>query len=275
MIYDLHTHTTASDGLLSPEALADLALSHGVAVLSITDHDTVAGCERLGTSALSGLTLVPGIELSTSWRGRGIHVVGLRIDPANATLTTGIAAQQRARRARAEKIAHRVDRKGAGRLLEAAARHAGDAPIGRPHFARALVDAGIVKDTKTAFHRHLGAGKAGDVSTGWATLDQIIGWIHAAGGDAVLAHPAKYRLTTTKLRELAADFVAAGGDAIEVCSGSQAPSVTATISAVAGETGLAASAGSDFHGPVSSWSAPGRYSPLPAGLPMVWDRWPS
>lgn len=274
MIYDLHTHTSASDGLLSPPDLADLALSRGVGVLSITDHDTVAGCERLGGSAFPGLTLVPGIELSTTWRGRGIHVVGLCIDPSNATLRAGIAAQQRARQLRAEKIAQRIARHGAAELLEAAARHAGDAPIGRPHFARALVDAGVAKDMKTAFRRYLAAGKPGDVRSGWATLEAVIAWIHAAGGDAVLAHPAKYRLTATKLRELAADFVAAGGDAIEVCCGSQAAAVTATVAAVAEEHGLAASAGSDFHGPVSSWSAPGHYSPLPDHLPAIWDRWP-
>jgi predicted metal-dependent phosphoesterase TrpH len=275
VIYDLHTHTNASDGRLSPEALADLAVSRGVAVLAITDHDTVAGCERLATSGLPGLTLVPGIELSTSWRGRGVHVVGLRIDPANATLAAGIAAQQRARRARAEKIAYRLERRGAGRLLDAAERHAGDAPIGRPHFARALVETGAARDMKTAFRRYLGAGKPGDVRNGWAALDEVIAWIHAAGGDAVLAHPAKYTLTATKLRELVADFAAASGDAIEVCCGSQAPAVTALVSAVAGEYGLKASAGSDFHGPVSSWSAPGRYSPLPGGIATIWDQWPT
>lgn len=275
VIYDLHTHTNASDGLLSPEALADLALSRGVSVLSITDHDTVAGCEQLAGSAPAGLTLVPGIELSTSWRGRGLHVVGLRVDPANATLAAGIAAQQRARRTRAEKIAHRLERRGAGRLLDAAERHAGHAPIGRPHFARALVETGAARDMKTAFRRYLGAGKAGDVRDGWASLDDVIAWIHAAGGEAVLAHPAKYRLTATKLRELAAAFTAAGGDAIEVCCGSQAPAITALVSAVAAENGLRASAGSDFHGPVTSWSAPGRYTPLPTGIATIWDRWPT
>ncbi len=275
MVYDLHTHTNASDGLLSPEALADLARSRGVSVLSITDHDTVAGCEQLDTTALPGLTLIPGIELSTTWQGRGIHVVGLRIDPAEPALIAGIAAQQRARTARAEKIARRLDRNGANRLLEAAALHAGQAPIGRPHFARALVDAGIAKDVKTAFRRYLGRGKAGDVRNGWASLGEVVAWIHAAGGDAVLAHPGKYRLTATKLRQLAADFAAAGGDGIEVCCGSQPPAATATLAAVAEDHGLAASVGSDFHGPLTSWSAPGRYSPLPGGVKTIWERWQS
>ena len=275
MIYDLHTHSNASDGSLSPAALLALAADCGVGVLSITDHDTVAAYETLGVLPPGSPALVPGIELSTTWAGRGVHIVGLNIDPANAVLRAGIAAQQAARIERAETIALRLEKLGFGNTRAEVAGAAGAAGIGRPHFARYLVDNGHVKDIATAFRKYLGDGKAGDVRSGWASMDDVIRWIRAAGGNAVLAHPAKYRLTRTKMCALIEDFMAAGGVAIEVGSGPQEPGVTRRLGALAADFGLAVSSGSDFHHPSSTWTAPGRFPAMPDTLRPVWDLWPT
>ena len=275
MIYDLHTHTTASDGSLSPLALLAHASECGVDVLSITDHDTVTAYEQLGAVPAGSPELVPGIELSTTWAGRGIHVVGLNIDPANDVLRAGITMQQAARTARAETIASRLEKLGFGHAGSEVAAMAGDAGVGRPHFARYLVDNGHVKDVATAFRKYLGDGKPGDVRSGWASMDDVIRWIRAAGGTAVLAHPAKYRLTRTKLCALIEDFKSAGGVAIEVVSGQQEAGVTRRLGVLAADYGLAASSGSDFHPRSSTWSAPGRFSRMPEALRPVWDLWPT
>lgn len=275
MIYDLHTHSSASDGTLSPVALLAHAADCGVDVLSITDHDTVAAYETVGNLPSGSPALVPGIELSTTWAGRGVHIVGLNIDPANAVLRAGIVAQQAARTERAETIALRLEKLGFGNARTDVTVLAGTAGIGRPHFARYLVDNGHVEDIATAFRKYLGDGKAGDVRSGWAPMDEVIRWIHAAGGNAVLAHPAKYRLTRTKLCALIEDFVAAGGEAIEVVSGPQEAGVTRRLGALAVDYGLAVSGGSDFHHPSSTWSAPGRFPAMPDTLRPVWDLWPT
>lgn len=275
MIYDLHTHSDASDGTMSPLALVRHAAVCGVDVLSITDHDTVAAYRQLGTLPPGSPLLVPGIELSTTWSGRGVHIVGLNIDPDNAVLRHGIAAQQAARAARAETIARRLEKLGLGDAREAVSDGAGGAGVGRPHFARYLVDNGYVSDVATAFRKYLGDGKPGDVRSGWASLTDVVRWIRAAGGSAVLAHPAKYRLTRTKLCALIEDFMSAGGIALEVVSGQQEADVTRRLGALAGDYGLAASSGSDFHDPSTTWSAPGRFAKLPGTLRPVWDLWPT
>lgn len=275
MIYDLHTHSNASDGSLSPTALLAHAAECGVDVLSITDHDTVAAYEILGDPPAGSPALVPGIELSTTWAGRGVHIVGLNIDPASPVLRAGIAAQQAARTERAETIALRLEKLGFGNARAEIAAAVGDAGIGRPHFARYLVDNGYVKDTATAFRKYLGDGKAGDVRSGWASMEDVIRWIRAAGGSAVLAHPAKYRLTRTKLCALIEEFIAAGGVALEVVSGPQEPGVTRRLGALAIDYGLAVSSGSDFHHPSATWSAPGRFATVPGALRPVWELWPT
>ena len=270
MHYDLHTHTTASDGTLAPAELLARAVAHGVTHLAITDHDTVAAYNRL--PARPDLALVPGIELSTRWRRIGVHVLGLGIALDEPTLAAGIAAQQSARQRRAGRIAARLVRAGLPDLL-AAAEALGGGSVGRPHFAAALVEQGHVTDVRAAFRRYLGAGKPGDVRSEWASLDEVIGWIAAAGGIAVLAHPAQYRLTRTKLRELVADFRAAGGRGLEVVSGRQHPELTARLAELADEAGLLASAGSDFHRPDRPWAELGGCPPLPARCRPVWSAW--
>lgn len=274
MNYDLHTHTDASDGSLSPRALVMHAAECGVDVLSITDHDTVAAYEQLGALPPGSPAIVPGIELSTTWAGRGVHVVGLNIDPANRALHAGIAAQQAARATRAATIARRLEKLGFGNALANVTEAAGTAGVGRPHFARYLVDNGHVKDIATAFRKYLGDGRPGDVRSGWASLDEVVHWIRAAGGTAVLAHPAKYRLTRTKLCAMLEDFIAVGGVALEVVAGEQDPGVTRRMAMLANDYGLAASIGSDFHHPSSAWSAPGRFAAMPDSLRPVWDLWP-
>ena len=271
MIFDLHTHTNVSDGSLTPSELIAHAQQLGVDVLSITDHDTLGAYDQLPESP--GVELITGLELSTTWAGRGIHIVGLNVDRNNPTLLAGIRQQKEARFQRAGVIAHKLTRIGIPSPLAAVTAMAGDAGIGRPHFAQHLVDIGAVKDLRAAFKKYLGAGKPGDVKDGWASLEDVTGWIVAAGGIAVLAHPVKYKMTTSKLRLMLNDFVAAGGRSIEVISGSQQPDVTRRMIAIADEFELAASCGSDFHTPENAWSQPGRFTPLPEQLPKVWDQW--
>lgn len=275
VIYDLHTHTNSSDGSLAPDDLLALAAKHGVGVLSITDHDTVNAYERISSPSPGTPSLIPGIELSTTWSGRGIHIVGLNIDPTCEQLRQGIAKQQSARLQRAKTIARRLTRLGIDNPFDAVCEIAGSAGIGRPHFAQFLVNTGVVKDMATAYRKHLGTGKAGDVKNGWASLTDVVHWIRSAGGEAVLAHPAKYKMTATKLRCLVEDFVSAGGRAIEVVSGQQDAATTARLATLADDFKLAASIGSDFHHPELTWSAPGRFSVMPAKLKPVWDLWPN
>jgi len=273
MIYDLHTHSNASDGHLPPDQLLRYAAEHDVSLLSITDHDTVAAYDLLASADLPGVELLPGIELSTTWQKRSIHVLGLNIDPANSILRQGIESQQRARHARAKKIAKRLMTLGLDDPYPAVATMAGSASIGRPHFARHLVELGKVPDVQSAFRKYLGAGKLGDVKQGWASLEDVISWINAAGGTAVLAHPAKYKFTMTKLRAMLEEFKDAGGRGIEVVCGQQEVNVTRRLAEIANDFELLASSGSDFHHPANSWSRPGRFSSLPDNVTPVWDAW--
>jgi predicted metal-dependent phosphoesterase TrpH len=274
VIFDLHSHSNASDGALDPDALLVHAHECGVDALAITDHDTLAAFDRVDTS-VARTRLIPGIELSTAWRGHGIHIVGLDVDPACAALRSGVERQQRARQERARLIARRLKSTGLPNVLGAVLEIANGEPAGRPHFAAHLVRAGIAKDTRTAFRKYLGPGKPGDVRHCWASLPEVVRWIVQAGGTAVLAHPAKYRLTRTRLRALATEFRDAGGTAIEVVCGQQAPNTTTHLARLATDMDLAASCGSDFHHGGNRWSRPGGFPPLPEDLRPVWTAWPT
>ena len=273
MIFDLHTHSTASDGSLAPQELLIRAAANGVTCLSVTDHDTVDAYAKLDDSSCPGVTVVPGIELSTNWAGRNIHVVGLNIDPNNNDLANGIRQQKLARLQRAEKIAARLEKKGMDNPLEEVTKLANGANIGRPQFARYLVDKGIVTDFRQAFQKYLGNGKAGDVRQFWSPMEDIIEWILAAGGTAVLAHPAHYKLTNTRLRLLAEDFISAGGQALEIVSGIQTKQLTDKLMRLCDDLQLMASCGSDFHTPGNSWSEVGKFTRLPANCRPVWENW--
>jgi predicted metal-dependent phosphoesterase TrpH len=270
MKVDLHTHTTASDGQLSPADLLDAACDEGVSLLAMTDHDTIAGYDALPSR--DGLTIVPGIELSTTWCGRSIHVVGLGIDLDDAGLAEAIGRQRQARQRRAEIIAQRLTKQGLVAQLDDILAIAGSAAPGRPHFARYLVESGQVRDLRTAFRKYLGAGKMGDVKTLWPELASAIECIREAGGIGVLAHPDKYRMTRRKLECLAGDFAAAGGRCIEIVCGRVSPAVTAGLAELAGQFRFSVSLGSDFHAP-TPWSRPGVDTTVVGHCTPVWDTW--
>ncbi len=276
MLYDLHTHTHCSDGQLSPQDLVSLAAANGVNVLALTDHDCVDGVIEAQSAANSDLaqniTVIAGIEFSTQWLGRGIHIVGLHVDVHSADLQAGIGQQQQTRHDRAATIAQRLEKVGIANALEGAQQYAKGAAIGRPHFAQYMVEAGYVNNMGQAFKKYLGSGKAGDVKQGWPSIDRAIEWITASGGIPVLAHPDKYDLTRTKLYELLTDFTDAGGQAIEVVSGKQTSGVTDKMAKAADDFSLLASCGSDFHSPNYAWQALGQYSPLPSRCKPVWER---
>lgn len=271
---DLHTHSTASDGILSPELLVSRAVERGVTLLALTDHDTQAGWpEARAAAGASAIQLVPGVELSAIWRGRGVHVVGLGQDPDHPALVQALAALAQARGQRGLAIARALAKAGLSGeqdILREALVEADGAVLGRPHFARALVRLGKVKSVSLAFKRYLGAGKPGDVKQQFPTLEAAVALIREAGGAAVLAHPNKYNLTRTKLRELLADFCAAGGQALEVISGRQSSAETADLSSMAQAFGLCAALGSDFHQPDQPWQELGAAGLLPDHLMPVW-----
>lgn len=274
MIYDLHTHSNASDGILSPEALVSRAKDKGVTHLAITDHDTLAGLDAVSPLADGHeLSLIPGIEFSTQWQGRGVHIVGLNFDPQALSLRGAVAQQLDVRAWRAEEIARKLLKLGMPNALAGAKKYAGNGVIGRPHFAQHLVAEGHVTSVNQAFQRYLGAGKAGDVKNIWLSLDEVVQAITTAGGTAVLAHPIKYKLTGTKLRQLVEAFKEAGGTAIEVISGSQTANDTGNLAALSRRYELYASCGSDFHAPNSPWQELGAFGKLPSGCQPVWHSW--
>lgn len=273
MIADLHAHTTASDGELSPEALVGAALRQGVNMLAITDHDTISAYRGLARVVESSLTLISGIEFSASWRRRTVHIVGLNFDLSSRRIGDAASRQQAARIERAEKMAVRLEKRGVSDILAGALEIAGDGQIGRAHFAKYLTRSGVVRTEQEAFRRYLGDGKSCDVQADWLSMEESIDVIRAAGGTAVLAHPLAYKMTRTRLGELAREFAAGGGQAIEVISGAQQPQATATLAALANEFRLRASLGSDFHREGQRWRQLGRLAELPAACIPVWDSW--
>lgn len=271
---DLHCHSDQSDGILSPEALVSRAKVKDVAVLALTDHDTVAGVQRARQQGeLEGLQLINGIEFSCDWGGRAIHVLGLNVALDADSLTHTIAKQDQRRALRAERIAEKLAKLGMSGTLEGAKKIAKEAVLGRPHFAQYLVEAGHCKNVAQAFTHYLGAGKVGDIKQIWPDLHAIVEVIVDSGGVAVLAHPNKYNMTRTKLCAMVSDFKDAGGRAIEVVSGIQNPGVTQNMALIARKFDLLASCGSDFHSADNEWQELGKFSPLPADLEPVWSVW--
>ena len=273
--YDLHCHSTASDGVLTPEAVVRRAATNGVGVLALTDHDDVAGLAQAGQAACEHrIRFVPGVEVSITWGGITLHIVGLGIDPGNATLATSLEQVRSSRERRAAKIAAQLDSLGiAGSLAGAYGYAANPRLIGRTHFARFLVEQGIARDVATVFKHYLVRGKPGYVPNQWADLADAVAAIRASGGRAVVAHPGRYQLSRAELRQFLDEFKRAGGEGIEVVTGSHSQAQYAEFARLAREFGFLASRGSDFHDPDESLIDLGKLPPLPDDLKPVWHDW--
>ncbi|MGZ4990501.1 MAG: PHP domain-containing protein [Methylobacter sp.] len=271
-IYDLHCHSTASDGALSPTALVQRAHECGVTSLALTDHDTVAGLgEAQAAANTAGIKLIPGIELSTSWQNKCFHIVGLGINPAYPPLAEATRNLQIMRSERAEKIADKLEKKRIPGALEAVKKAAGEGMITRTHFADFLLSQFHVSTQQEAFDRYLGAGKPAYVSTTWAELEQAVNWITQSGGVAVLAHPLRYKLTSSWIKRLLAAFKEAGGQGIEVVTGRYNSDEIKLVASYAKRFELTGSVGSDFHSPANQWVELGRLAPLPENIKPVWE----
>ncbi|WP_392565322.1 PHP domain-containing protein [Utexia brackfieldae] len=273
--YDLHSHTTASDGLLSPTQLVQRAVANGVDVLAITDHDSINGIEE-ARAAISHfqlpLTLINGVEISTNWRNYDIHIVGLNIDTTHDGLTNFLNNQAQLRVQRAIEISDKLAKIGIANVYEHALQYAQGDIVSRAHLARYLVDIGLVKDIGKAFKQYLGKGKKAYIAPGWQSIEAAIAIIHAAGGQAVLAHPARYDMTNTKLKKLLTEFKLAGGDAIEVSQSRQSADEFYMLAKYAIEYGFLASRGSDFHA-IEGYLDLGRTMPLSENVMPIWHNW--
>ncbi len=273
-VYDLHTHTFYSDGALAPAELVARAAANGVQVLALTDHDVTDGVpEAQAAAQQAGITLVPGVEISVTWGAQTVHVVGLQIDITHPGLQAGLARLREFREWRAEEIGRRLAKAGIPGAIEGARARAQRGLVSRTHFAQFLVAAGHAADVRSVFKKYLVHGKPGYVPGQWAGLDEAIGWIRAAGGQAVLAHPARYKITATRLKKLLGEFRDAGGAAIEVVSGSHSRDDMFRFAQLANSFCLLASSGSDFHGPHNYYMDLGPMPSLPDGCTPVWQAW--
>jgi len=272
--YDLHCHSTASDGSLSPAALVARALDNDVDVLALTDHDGTEGIVAAQQAVQgTGMTLLPGVEISVTWNGATIHIIGLNVDIENQNLQQGLATLRSYRSTRAVEIAKRLEKSGITGAYEGARKYASEVMLGRVHFAKFLVEQGHAKSINDVFKRYLVRNKPGYVPGDWATLADAVTWITEAGGQAVIAHPARYKLTATKLGRLITDFKNAGGVGMEVVSGRQHPEEIKTLARLANKFELMASCGSDFHTPDNNWIELGRLQPMPEICTPIWQSW--
>ncbi|EHJ4092391.1 RNase RNM [Escherichia fergusonii] len=275
VIYDLHSHTTASDGCLTPEALVHRAVEMRVGTLAITDHDTTAAIaparEEISRSGLA-LNLIPGVEISTVWENHEIHIVGLNIDITHPLMCEFLAQQTERRNQRAKLMAERLEKAQIPGALEGAQRLAQGGAVTRGHFARFLVECGKASSIADVFKKYLARGKTGYVPPQWCTIEQAIDVIHHSGGKAVLAHPGRYNLSAKWLKRLVAHFAEHHGDAMEVAQCQQSPNERTQLATLARQHHLWASQGSDFHQPCP-WIELGRKLWLPAGVEGVWQLW--
>ena len=270
-VYDLHTHSTASDGVLAPSALIKRAKNRSVDTLALTDHDTIGGiAEARPAAEAEGVLLVAGVEISVSWQGHLIHVIGLGIDETDNGLLQGLDSLRRRRDDRAEQMAVRLEKAGIPSALEGARRYQTTDILSRTHFARYLVEIGKADSVDEAFKRFLNAGTPGHVHMQWATLAEAITWITDAGGQAVVAHPGRYKIGETLLYQFLDEFVETGGIGIEVVCSNLKPDQINRFAGIARKYGLQASAGSDFHSPRSNREL-GRLAPLPENVVPVWQ----
>lgn len=273
--FDLHCHSSVSDGSLAPEEVVARAVSQGVDVLALTDHDEIGGLEAARAAAsAAGIAFVNGVEVSVTWRGSTIHIVGLRIDPGHPALLAGLDSVRSGRLGRARRIGDELAEAGIEGTFEGALKYAANpGMVGRTHFARYLAEIGVVPDSKSAFKKYLVPGKPGYVAHDWTDLATAIGWICAAGGRAVMAHPGRYGLSAGALEDLMNEFRAASGEAIEVVTGSHSPDQYGLFAEIARSHGFLASRGSDFHSPGEGSADFGKLPPLVKSLTPVWHDW--
>ena len=270
---DLHSHSNVSDGTLTPEALAQRAKAGGVELWSLTDHDETGGQQRARDAALGfGMSYLTGTEISVTFAGETVHIVGLGFDAEDDALRAGLAQVRSGRRERARQMADGLAKVGIRGAFEGALRYVGNPDlISRTHFARFLVDSGVCSETHEVFRRYLTEGKPGYVPHRWAKLGDAVRWIRAAGGIAVIAHPARYRFTPTVEYALITEFIAHGGRGLEVMTGSHSTAEQVQYTDTALEFGLLASRGSDFHAPGESRVELGALPSLPGQLQPVWE----
>ena len=270
---DLHSHSNVSDGTLDPADLAARAHAQGVEIWALTDHDELAGQQRARDAALAlGMGYLTGTEISVSFAGETVHIIGLGFDADDAALRAGLAATRSGRRQRAQDMAAGLALVGIADAFEGALRYVSNPDlISRTHFARFLVDSGVCTDTHAVFRRYLTAGHPGYVAHRWARLGDAVRWITEAGGVAVIAHPARYRFTPTEEYALFTEFIAHGGQGVEVMTGSHSHAEQLKYAATALEFDLLASRGSDFHSPTESRVELGSLPDLPGTLRPVWE----
>ena len=269
---DLHCHSVVSDGTLTPEALAARAKANGVELWALTDHDEIGGQARAAAAAAAlGLDYLTGVEISITFLGQTVHIVGLGVDVDNPQLRHGLQHTRGGRAQRAREMADDLARVGIQNAFEGALHYAGNHDlISRTHFARFLVESGVCKDTYEVFRKYLTEGKPGYVEHRWATLKDAVTWITQAGGMAVIAHPARYKFSANEEFALFTEFKGHGGLGVEVVTGSHSSAESIVYAETAREFGLAASRGSDFHSPDESRIDLGTLPALPAQLTPIW-----
>ena len=270
---DLHCHSVVSDGTLTPEALAARAAANGVELWALTDHDEIGGQHRAAAAAQAhGLKYLTGTEISITFAGQTVHIVGLGFDPDDASLAEGLRRTRGGRSQRAQEMSDGLAAVGIRGAYEGALKYVGNPElISRTHFARFLVEAGVCRDTSEVFRKYLTEGKPGFVPHRWATLRDAVSWIIDAGGIAVIAHPARYSFSANEEYALFSEFKAHGGQAVEVVTGSHSAAEALQYAETAREFGLAASRGSDFHSPDESRIDLGALPLLPGALTPVWE----
>ena len=269
---DLHCHSCHSDGVLTPTELALRASANGIDLWALTDHDSLGGLDEARTVARSlGMAFIDGVEVSVTWCGTTIHIIGLGIDPSDIALDRGLKGVRSGRDQRAIDMAIALEKLGVQNAYANAMRHAGNpALVGRSHFARVLVEQGYATDVHAVFRDYLVPGRPGYVAHSWTSLEQAVCWIRGAGGLAVVAHPGRYRLSDARIEQLFNEFKSFGGTGIEVVSGSHGAAEVRTFARLARRFGFYASRASDFHAPGESPVDLGRGERLPDGVEPIW-----
>lgn len=271
---DLHCHSVVSDGTLTPEALAARAKANGVELWALTDHDEIGGQQRAAAAAKAeGMHYLTGVEISVTFIGQTVHIVGLGFDPEHTGLQRGLIQTRGGRGQRAMEMSAGLAKVGIHGAFEGALPFAGNPElISRTHFARFLIESGVCRDTQEVFRKYLIEGKPGYVEHRWASLKDAVTWIRDAGGMAVIAHPARYKFKINEEFALFSEFKAHGGQGVEVVTGSHTPAEYLIYADTAREFGLFASRGSDFHSPDESHTELGTLPFLPNQLTPVWEQ---